>query len=67
MEKTLEADSGYPEQQPAEVAQGPDAGPDGPSSVRESARDKKSADRAPSNDDGTATGNPHNAGASSER
>jgi hypothetical protein len=57
-----QADSGYPEEQPEEVV--PD---DDPSSGGESAARQKSrsgdAERAPDNDDGTATGNPRSAGA----
>ena len=62
METTREADSGYPEENPPEVVP-EDAGPPGKSSVRESARPTEEAERAPDNDDGTATGNPRAAGA----
>ncbi len=61
METTREADSGYPEENPAEF-KSEDAGPPEESAVRESARPSEEAKRAPSNDDGTATGNPLNAG-----
>jgi len=62
METTREADSGYPEENPPEFVP-EDAGPPEESSVRESARPTEEARRAPSNDDGTATGNPDAAGA----
>ncbi|CAA9479763.1 MAG: hypothetical protein AVDCRST_MAG69-715 [uncultured Solirubrobacteraceae bacterium] len=65
METTREADSGYPEENPAEYKSA-DTGPVEESAVRESARPTKEADRAPSNDDGTATGNPLAAGAQPE-
>ncbi len=70
METTREADSGYPEENPPEYSTGQDAGPPDKSAVRESAHqmNEEAAERAPSNDDGTATGNPHAAGAdTSER
>ena len=65
METTREADSGYPEENPAEYKSA-DTGPVEESAVRESARPTKEAERAPSNDDGTATGNPLAAGAQPE-
>ena len=58
METFDEADSGYPEEQPG------DTDPDG-SDVRESARPEKESERAPDNEDGTATGNPGAAGGGS--
>ncbi len=61
METTREADSGYPEENPAEF-KSEDAGPPEESAVRESARPSEEVKRAPSNDHGTATGNPLNAG-----
>lgn len=57
METTDESDVGYPEEQPAGVGDG------GGSDVREGAAAEEAADRAPDNDDGTATGNPGAAGA----
>ncbi len=65
METTRESDSGYPEEGPAEVVP-EDAGPPEKSAVRESARPSEAAERAPGNDDGTATGNPKAAGAQPE-
>jgi hypothetical protein len=50
-----QADSGYPEEGPP----GADPEGDGESAVRERARPEEEAERAPDNDDGTATGNPH--------
>jgi hypothetical protein len=52
METFDESDSGYPEEQPATGDQA------GESEVRERARPDDEAERAPDNDDGTATGNP---------
>jgi hypothetical protein len=57
-----QADSGYPEEQPAEVVPDDDPSSGGESAVRERSR-SPDADRAPDNDDGTATGNPRSAGA----
>jgi hypothetical protein len=65
METTREADSGYPEENPP-AAVPEDAGAPERSSVRESARATEAADRAPSNDDGTATGDERSAGAPPE-
>ncbi|CAA9477636.1 MAG: hypothetical protein AVDCRST_MAG65-1239 [uncultured Solirubrobacteraceae bacterium] len=62
METTREADSGYPEENPAELKQ-EDAGPPEKSSVRESASANAKSEAGVSNDDGTATGNPDAAGA----
>lgn len=59
METFDQADAGYPEEGPP-GAQPDDAG--GESAVRENARPEREAERAPANDDGKATGNPHNAG-----
>jgi hypothetical protein len=56
METPDQADQGYPEEAPAEVA-----GDEG-SKPREGGRDKQAEERAPDNDDGTATGNPNPAG-----
>ena len=54
METFDEADGGYPEEQPG----------DGEASeVREKARPDAESERAPDNEDGTATGNPGAAGA----
>jgi hypothetical protein len=52
-------DSGYPEEGPPGAAPD-DAGEGGESAVREKSRPDGSD--APDNDDGTATGNPKNAG-----
>jgi hypothetical protein len=51
-----QADSGYPEEGPP-GATPDDASDGGESAVREKSR--PGADRAPDNDDGKATGNPH--------
>ena len=56
METFDQADSGYPEEGPPGAD--PDEG-DGESTVREKARPEREAERAPDNDDGKATGNPH--------
>ena len=52
METFDQPDSGYPEEQPATDDES------GESEVRERARPDAESDRAPDNDDGTATGNP---------
>jgi hypothetical protein len=54
MESPDKADQGYPEEQPEEVA--------GDEGSQQSSRDKSAEDRAPDNEDGTATGNPGAAG-----
>jgi hypothetical protein len=56
-----QADSGYPEEGPP-GAQPDDASEGGESAVREKSRPDREAERAPGNDDGKATGNPHSAG-----
>jgi len=56
MEHPDEADQGYPEEQPDEVA-----GDEG-TKQREGGRDKRGEASAPDNEDGTATGNPRSAG-----
>jgi hypothetical protein len=56
METPDEADQGYPEEAPDEVAGGESTGP------QEGGRDKGAEDEAPDNEDGTATGNPNAAG-----
>jgi len=53
-----QSDAGYPEEGPP----GAQPGGDGESAVREQARPKEEAERAPDNDDGKATGNPDSAG-----
>ena len=60
METFDEADSGYPEEQPGS---GDGDGDETGSDVRERARPEQESDRAPDNEDGTATGNPGAAGA----
>jgi hypothetical protein len=57
METPQEADSGYPEEQPAEVVPD-DAGNPARSAAREGGRDRADAERSPDNREGTATGNP---------
>jgi hypothetical protein len=54
-----QADSGYPEEGPPGADPGDD---DGTSAVREKSRPDADAERAPDNDEGKATGNPHSAG-----
>jgi hypothetical protein len=56
METPDEADQGYPEEAPDEVA-GDDS-----SKTQEGGRDKQAEEQAPDNEDGTATGNPNAAG-----
>ncbi len=51
MESPEQSDVGYPEEQPAEVTPDESGGP------QEGVPDED-AERAPDNDDGTATGNP---------
>ncbi len=55
METFDQADSGYPEEGPP-GAMPDDASEGGESAVRERARPDDEAERAPDNDDGTATG-----------
>ena len=57
METFDQADSGYPEEGPPGADEG-----DGESTVRDEARPDRESERAPDNDDGKATGNPHSAG-----
>ena len=61
METFDQADSGYPEEGPP-GASPDDASDGGESAVREKSRPDREAERAPDNDDGKATGNPHSAG-----
>jgi hypothetical protein len=56
-----QSDSGYPEEGPPGSAPD-DASQGGESAVRERSRPHEEAERAPDNDDGKATGNPHSAG-----
>jgi hypothetical protein len=56
METPDQSGAGYPEEQPAEVTQGGGTMPEAPQ--EEGADPERDADQAPSNDDGTATGNP---------
>ena len=60
MESVEEGQGGYPEEQPPEVADDQSGQGNGP---REAA-DTDDAERAPDNEEGTATGNPGAAGAS---
>lgn len=56
METYDQSDSGYPEEAPPEVVPD-DTGSGGrDSAAEEAAKPEKAADRAPDNDDGTATG-----------
>jgi hypothetical protein len=57
METYDQSDSGYPEEAPAEVVPDDTGSGDRDSAAEESAKPDKAADRAPSTDDGTATGN----------
>ena len=62
MERPEESGSGYPEEQPAEVTDQPQP----PSDDKPQRQGGESAGRAPgleNEDEGTATGNPNNAGA----
>jgi hypothetical protein len=54
MESPDKSDQGYPEEQPEEVA--------GDEGSQQGSRDKGAEDKAPDNEDGTATGNPNAAG-----
>ena len=56
MESPDEADQGYPEEAPGEVAGDEDSEP------QSGGRDKQAESDAPDNEDGTATGNPNAAG-----
>jgi hypothetical protein len=56
MQAIDEGDAGYPEEQPPGAQPGDAASG---SDVREGAEADEAAERAPDNDDGTATGNPH--------
>ena len=56
METTREADSGYPEEQPPGTAEDDTGADGGKSAAEEASKPDKSADRAPDNDDGKATG-----------
>jgi len=49
-------DSGYPEEQPPGAAEDDTGGDGGKSAAEEASKPDKSADRAPDNDDGKATG-----------
>jgi len=60
METFEQSDAGYPEEGPPGADPDREAG--GESAVRERSRPGREADRAPDNDDGKATGNPHSAG-----
>ena len=53
METSGEADQGYPEEAPDEVAADESGDP------QEGGRDKQAEECAPDNEDGTATGNPN--------
>ena len=57
METFEQADAGYPEEGPPGADPGDDTG--GESAVRERSRPERESERAPDNDDGKATGNPH--------
>jgi hypothetical protein len=59
METFEQSDAGYPEEGPPGSDPGDDAGE---SAVREKSRPGGETERAPDNDDGKATGNPHSAG-----
>ena len=60
METFDQSDAGYPEEGPPGSDPNDDTG--GESAVREQSRPEREAERAPDNDDGKATGNPHSAG-----
>ncbi|CAA9522751.1 MAG: hypothetical protein AVDCRST_MAG30-3148 [uncultured Solirubrobacteraceae bacterium] len=56
MESPDVSDAGYPEEQPDSVVPDDDDSGKTGSAVEERARPSKEAERAPDNDDGTATG-----------